>query len=142
MREIKFRGKRVDNNEWIYGYYVYYSTFNRHDIWVDGTIGDWHEVVPDTVGQFTGLHDKNGKDVYEGDIIKSKSSIGTYTIVWDNCGFKKRGNSDAKSAFNYKNDGIFDIFIYDGDNEEKKDYYKIEVIGNIHENQELLNQKK
>jgi len=90
------------------------------------------------VEQFTGLQDSKGKDIYEGDIIKSKSSIGTYTIVWDNCGFKKRGNIDAKSAFNYKNDGIFDIFIYDGDNEEKKDYYEIEVIGNIHENKNLF----
>lgn len=69
MREILFRGKRVDNQEWIYGDL-------RH--WRSGNVGIHSEelhstlyVDPETVGQFTGLHDRNGQKIFEGDYIRA-----------------------------------------------------------------------
>lgn len=125
MREILFRGKRV-NGTWKYGSYVehYGSTqiYLKDGVDTDGF--DRYHVDPDTVGQFTGLIDKTGMKIFEGDIIE-------YT---DGC-------SDWLGAVKYDGDDAqFVVRFIGGDVESFDNLYigDCEVIGNIYDNPELL----
>lgn len=124
---VKFRGKRIDNGEWVYG--GYYKHFNGQVGILGGdktenniTIMD--EVIPETVGQFTGLHDKNGKEIYEGDIIQGKHDL--ILIKWAKTGF-----------IPYRNKNFFFSKVTNWASAENG-----EVIGNIYDNPELLEVKQ
>lgn len=121
MRTIKFRGKRIDNGEWIYGSYVpHYNFFGTiKDEMVDEN-GNLFEVAPSTVGQYTGLKDKNGKEIYEDDILLDES--GAYAVVYYSMG---SFCVDFGEGFDlqYFTDSIHEICY---------------VAGNIHDNPELL----
>lgn len=129
MREIRFRGKRVNDGEWVYG-----DLLRMHGvpyIYPDPAPNGWdeYEVIPDTVGQFTDLLDKNGKEIYEGDIVAN--DFGNAYIV--------------NMAVEWCTDGYWALHEIDGDDTMHfvADYLKeIELIGNIHDNPELLTLNK
>ena len=112
MREILFRGKRIDNGEWAFGFYVETERYNNlHWIW-DGK--EYVAVDPSTVGQYTGLTDKNGKKIFEGDILEFRRGR-THTVKFE--------------------DGAY---IFTGTAIPVRYADKFKVIGNIHDNPELL----
>lgn len=122
MREILFRGKRMDNGEWVEGhFYITHSgeyeigCYNR-----ELNIERWtHVVEPTTVGQYTGLQDKNGKRIFEGDIVADGNEI--FVCFWDGCNVE----------FGVKNKDLSFGIAY-------LPITEYEVIGNIHDNPELL----
>lgn len=140
MRVIKFRGRRVDNNEWVYGYLyklqlpieeacLILTQDNNH---LDESLAPKYDLAfklgvdlfivdPETVGQFTSLRDKNGKDIYEGDLLKAgdlgvlevRFVRGVFAFLWN-------GNLD-------------DEFPTGSPTQEWAD-----IIGNIHDNPDLI----
>lgn len=154
MREILFRGKRVDNSKWVTGSYFKHNPLmvcfseeeklDKHLIVFDGCC-DWGfeppiecvEVLPETIGQFTGLTDKNGKKIFEGDIIRA-TTLDTGTEQKAVVGFDSfidENNGDEYIGFYIQFEGC-KTTITQLQMEEVKD--KFEVIGNIHDNSELL----
>ena len=136
MREILFRGKRADNGEWIEGGIL--QTENWASIYVckdyQGSMNEppccdveEYEVIPETVGQYTSLTDKNGKKIFEGDIIQSLETKETAVVQWfpEHSAFMVWCKSSNEVGFLY---------------ECTKS--NIEVIGNIYDNPELLEVSK
>lgn len=137
MRQILFRGKRVDNGRWIFGYYFQ----KQNPLSADGLPISHHisdippfgaEVDPETIGQFTGLYDKNGKKIFEGDVVDvaydiqyvgvAAERIGLFEVVfYDGCFMKKK-----------RSGGLFHFIPSD----------KCQVIGTIYDNPELLEDKQ
>ena len=135
MREILFRGKRKEDDEWVYGFLV----SQKH-------IGDWvtaYPVVPNTVGQFTGLTDKRGKKIFEGDIIKSDNgkqsaiSIVKFGEYYPEM-FYKMLDMCCPGKRHLLANGFYAQSI---DKHEEMILFQspcCEIIGNIHDNPELL----
>lgn len=120
-REILFRGKRTDNGEWVEGDLVHYPGH----VYIKVAPGLHIEVRPETVGQFTGRIDKNGKKVFEYDILQILGGIARGIVQW--C------ENDQCYVLATKEGWHIDDF----GNYGRPEYY--EVIGNIHDNPELLN---
>ena len=143
MRTIKFRGKASHNGEWLYGdlinihgeYHILGEDDMRedgHHVTQDSDRPTW--VEPDTIGQFTCLYDKNGKEIYEGDIIRIPTKHGD-DVFWIGYESSHIGafclceDDDCNSRF-------VSIFGRNYDYEP----FDCEVIGNIHDNPKLLEQ--
>lgn len=80
QREILFRGKRVDNGKWVEGY-LFNGIVSYGIITNEKYLGHWDEVIPDTVGQYIGLLDKNGKKIFEGDYYRQEDSDNNTSVV-------------------------------------------------------------
>lgn len=133
MRDILFRGKRMDNGEWVYGFYCHVprGRLDRDEHLIQtvkksGKMGRLHCVDPSTVGQYTGLTDKNGKRIWEGDVVR----CGTGRI--------------CKVTFPISPCFIgFDLFPVGGFDAPPPNEWTLftdtEIVGNIHDNPEFLN---
>ena len=125
MREILFRGKRLDNGEWEYGSLLIFPNTGRAKIlcWNNSDLEfDQSEVDPATVGQHTGLYDTNGEPIFEGDIVEAEGEFG------------KIEYSESEAMFQ----AVFDGWCVDFDHFRGSD---VEVIGNIHDSPGLLEEK-
>lgn len=156
-REILFKGERFDNRGWIEGYFAQqkgkcYICTNPYQI-MDGYssksgqhygFGDFYEIDPGTICQYTGLNDKNGRKIFEGDIIQFEDTgeegyeykeafdfTNKAKVVWNKGRFELdsfwNNNSGVMETMNDCPDEFYDMF----------EYYS-EVIGNIFDNPELI----
>ena len=147
IREVIFRGKRTDCEAWAEGDLLHYESgemaickgFSKYGYEATEIIGRY-KVIPKTIGQFTGLTDKNGKRIFEGDILDVSSDVayggvavhrlGYFVVEFHNGCFMKSALDDPQLSFfdNAKRKGLYHFI--------STDIHKI--VGNIHDNPELL----
>ncbi len=134
MREIKFRGKRVDNGEWVYGY-LFKSWEQSYILWgTTNCIPNMIEVIPKTVGQSTGRIDKKNKPEYAGDIIKQDRTLGIWEVIYEPPEFKGKCLSDVEPAVQIIGHPRKDSLRGDISRLSVSDF---EIFGNIHDNPEF-----
>jgi len=133
MREIKFRGRRSHDKEWVVGNLVIDNLGNKHIVPFSFFEKDGHHLQynddtdkpvffdQETIEQFTGLHDKNGKEIYEGDILENPDYEEAFVVEY---------HEGMAGYIGWGDDKIAGCYLITGD--------EIEIIGNIHENPELL----
>ena len=142
MREILFRGKRLANKKWVEGYlFIQFNTLTGKDDYYIRCGDTDYLVIPETVGQYTGLTDKNGNKIFEGDIVKIM-----YLFGWDSEQEKYVPEEEYISKV-YSIDACpFCVDLQQCDSDMTPiawldwayDDVEIEIIGNIHDNPELL----
>ena len=138
MRELLFKGKRKDNGEWIEGWYAPLVCNDKTIIpCIRNKNGTDKEVIPETVGQYTGLTDKNGKRIFEGDIIRAITLDTGMECLAVVCfgNFIDENNGDEYIGFYIEFDGIKTTAAQLAMKECKN---RIEAVNNIYDNPELL----
>ena len=151
MREILFRGKRIDNGEWVEGYFVY----DESEQMMEGAVAHichlnkhpcgWSlldfEVDPETVGQYTGLADKSGKRIFGGDVVEYNDGYdcfkGEVVLEAGAFGMWTRETIGLKNSRCDNYVRLCDLFCAKEATDEPELYY-CTVIGNIHDNPKLL----
>lgn len=128
MRTIKFRGKTIRSKEWVYSSTISQGTIKRkaNKWFMEISENVWKGLQEGSLGQFTGLYDKDGKEIYEGDIIleklkRSRKGGDLYEIVFEDCQWLGKNKDGAITSLSLLND-----------------FHVIKIIGNIHDNPELL----
>ena len=147
MRTIKFRGKRLNDREWVYGSLLKHDKIdlavivNIDNIDKSTIVKITTSVDPNTIGQFTGLYDKNGEEIYEGDILlwtrknvhiegrPLRDFADRCEIFYDDgkCAFRFKYKLDCGSCC-----GLLDF------SDDRADESYIEIVGNIHDNPDLM----
>jgi uncharacterized phage protein (TIGR01671 family) len=124
MRIIKFRGRSKVSNEWYYGSLEKIKAQNQTEYYIIDELENSQFIEPRTVGQFTGLLDIEGKEIYEGDILTSKYEHPTFDVVfWDTDELAFALNNSGAVV------GLSSVMVKE---------YKLRVIGNIYDNPELI----
>ena len=135
MREILFRAKLLFNRKWVYGSFV--REFDGSPQIISDEDGGMYEIAPETIGQYTGLKDKNGKKIFEGDIVRLTDEHNE--IEWTAVVVFGNPNGDYSWGWQLNDieefDGNKDILLW-VDMEELGTY--CEIIGNIYDNPELI----
>ncbi|MCM1225972.1 MAG: YopX family protein [Clostridium sp.] len=138
-REILFRGKRVADEEWVYGYYLY-ADEDAAPVIIDKHCYSY-VIIPETVGQYTGLTDKNGTRIFEGDILSLKHYMINDLVV------VKFGKYEDGNIHDDIPCGHVGFYLDFSESFKEKNYYrndicffapKCEVISNVHDNPEMI----